>query len=82
MKNLNEKEFQMLLDGLDALPHAKDAGMLMMDMFMMSVIGKDPEAKEEYLKERKMRQTDLDIETKAMKAEIETLKAKLTKLRD
>jgi len=78
LKNLQltEKDFQLLVDGLDALPEKGMAGSLFVDLLGASMM-KDGEDKEDFMRKRKIDGEKKDREKAAMADDIKILQGKL-----
>lgn len=80
LKNLDltEKDFQLLIDGLDELPNKGQAGEMMVDLFA-GVLSKDsdPEKYSDFERKRMAERAKKEREKEAMKEDIKILQGKL-----
>jgi hypothetical protein len=81
MLNLTEQDFQLLVDGLDALPEKGMAGDFLGDMLTSMFTKDDPEAKEKAMKERQAERAKKEAAKNEMKENIKILQGKLLMLK-
>lgn len=74
--NLTENDFQLLVDGLDALPEKGAAGSMMVDLLGAAFM-KDGEAKDEFERKRLLEAKKREEEKKMMMEDIRILQGKL-----
>lgn len=78
LKNLNltENDFQLMVDGLDALPEKGIAGNMMVDILSHSLM-KDPEEREKFERERNKEKAKRDQEKAILIENVRILQGKL-----
>lgn len=82
LKNLGltDEDFQMLSDGLDALPEKGEAAALMMDVISMSML-KTPEDRQAYVEKEKIKTRQRFKEKEAKMEGIRILQGKILSLK-
>lgn len=75
--NLTSEDFEMLIEGLEALPDRDSAGELLGDMVLLSLTKGDEEAKAAMEKDRNERKEKKEAERKVVLEKIKYLKGKL-----
>lgn len=80
MLNLTEDDFQLIVDGLDALPEKGAAGEVIGDMLGM-MLCKDDESKEKMAAERQKNRDKKEASKQQMKENIKILQGKLLMLK-
>lgn len=80
MLNLTEKDFQLLIDGLDELPNKGFGGEVLSALFM-SAVAKDDESREKLMNEQKKKDLVRQKEKDLLKEEIRILQGKLLMLK-
>lgn len=83
LKNLNltEKDFDMLVEGLEALPERGAAGEMFMDLLTHSVTRDDIEGREKLMREREHRNKQKEQSKKLMQEDVRILQGKLLMLK-
>jgi len=79
--NLTEDDFQMLIDGLDALPEKGVAGSIMMSLLTSSLFKEDSEAKEKWDREQKAKDEKREREKIILVENAKILQGKLLMLK-
>lgn len=79
--NLNEQDFKMIIDGLDALPNTDLAGELMVSLLSGMINKDDPEAQERDKRERANEREKKEIAKAQMREDIKILQGKLLMLK-
>ncbi len=74
---LTEKDFQLLIDGLDALPEKGAAGSMMVDLLGSMMIKDDDAARAKFEASRKIEQDKKERERSLLTEEIKILQGKL-----
>lgn len=83
LKNLQleEKDFDLLLKGLEVLPSSDLAGEMMIDLFSMAFAKDDPEAKQKLLEDKENRKRAKEKEKQHLIEEVKILQGKLLLLK-
>jgi hypothetical protein len=79
--NLTEKDFDLLVEGLDSLPEKGIAGELMGDLLHAMLSKDDSEGKSKFQIEREKKQKDKELKQREMKEDIKILQGKLLMLK-
>lgn len=79
--NLTEKDFDLLVEGLDSLPEKGMAGELMGDLLGAMLSKDDSEGKNKFQLEREKKQREKEIRQREMKEDIKILQGKLLMLK-
>ena len=79
--NLTEKDFDLLVEGLDSLPEKGRAGELMGDLLGAMLSNDDSEGKNKFQLEREKKQREKEIRQREMKEDIKILQGKLLMLK-
>lgn len=79
--NLNEKDFDLLVEGLDALPEKGIAGEMIGDLMGAMFMKDDEAAKAKYEADRDQKRRDKEDKQKMMKEDIKILQGKLLMLK-
>lgn len=79
--NLTEKDFDLLVEGLDSLPGKGMAGELMGGLLEAMLTKDDPESKSKFRIEREKKQKEKEFKQREMKEEIKILQGKLLMLK-
>lgn len=83
LKNLQleEKDFDLLLKGLEALPHSDMAGEMMVDLLSLAFAKDDPEDKRKVIEDREKRTRTKEKEKQHLIEEVKILQGKLLLLK-
>lgn len=79
--NLTERDFELIIDGLDQVPNKNQVGELLGDMMVGMFAKDDPEAMAKFKAEREIKQNLLKREKMLMVEEIKILQGKLLMLK-
>lgn len=79
--NLTEKDFDLLVDGLDSLPEKGMAGEFVGELFGSMMTKDDPDSRNKLQMEREKRQREREERNKTMKEDIKILQGKLLMLK-
>ncbi len=77
---LSEKDFQLLIDGLEALPHKSEAAEMFGDIFL-GLLSKDDDGIKKIEKERERRKLAKDAEKAMLVEDIKILQGKIVMLK-
>lgn len=78
---LTEQDFQLLVDGLDALPEKGLAGEMLGDLFIGMLAKDTPEAQDKIKLEREAKHKKLEASKQQMKEDVRILQGKLLMLK-
>lgn len=76
--NLTERDFNILIDGLEHLPSKDAASDLMFDLLTMSLMKDDPAAKAQMKEEKAAQDKKKKVEKELLLEDIKILQGKLT----
>src|SRR3990172_749187 len=79
--NLTENDFQLIIDGLDALPDKNQEGGMMGDLLLGILSKDDPEMESKMKADRHKRQKEAADKRREMAEEIKILQGKLLMLK-
>lgn len=79
--NLTERDFQLMVDGLDCLPNKNMAGEMMGDLLIGLIAKDDDEAQEKFKRERELDRAKRQREKDGMVEDIKILQGKLLMLK-
>ena len=79
--NLTEKDFDLIVEGLDTLPEKGIAGELMGGLFEAILTKDDPTIKDKWQIEREKRQREREVKNRMLKEDIKILQGKLLMLK-
>ena len=79
--NLTEKDFELIVDGLDCLPNKNSTGELMSGLLGSMLLKDDTDAKIKFEREQKERQIKADRQKQLLTEEIRILQGKLLMLK-
>lgn len=79
--NLTERDFDLLVEGLEALPERGQAGELVADLIGNMITNGDPEAEEKHKRAREHRKASRENSKKAMLEDVKVLQGKLIMLK-
>ena len=79
--NLTEKDFDLMVEGLDSLPEKGMAGELLGDLFGSMLMEEDSEAKIKFENERDKKRKEKEAKQREMREDIKILQGKLLMLK-
>lgn len=79
--NLTEKDFDLIIDGLDFLPERGSTGDILGEMLTAMILKGDNEGKEKMLRERERKQREKNEGQRILREDIKILQGKLLLLK-